>query len=96
MKPTIQPYSRDYFKSRHQTVKKPINQTTECCGQDIDHDVLNRSIPADWELMLSHCEDHLDQYPATQTIEPICCEVCGRLKQYLCSVNDKAYYGKGD
>ena len=56
---SIQPFSREYYKQRHQTVRKPVNQKTECCGQDIDHDVLNKSNPKDWEMMLNHCEDHL-------------------------------------
>ena len=64
---SIQPFSREYYKQRHQTVRKPVNQKTECCGQDIDHDVLNKSNPKDWEMMLNHCEDHLDQYPSTET-----------------------------
>ena len=93
---SIQTFSREYYKQRHQTVRKPVNQKTECCGQDIDHDVLNKSNPKDWEMMLNHCEDHLDQYPSTETIEPVCCKDCGRLQQYLCSVNNRAYYNMKD
>jgi hypothetical protein len=47
-------------------------------------------------LIEEYCRKQLDDYPSTETITPICCEKCGKLMEYISTVNDKAYHGKGD
>lgn len=83
---------RSFFKFRETGIEK--KKELECCGQDPDHHTLNKNNDDEWELILQHCERHLNDYPATETIVPRCCETCGRLIDYSCTINEKAYYGK--
>ena len=81
---------REYFKQK-KTGKKTKGRYTICCGQEKDRDLLNKNNKADWGLIEQHCEDHLTSYSNTETIEPICCKICGRLLEYKSTVNNKAY-----
>ena len=81
---------REYFKEK-KTGKKSKGRYTICCGQENDRDILNKNNEADWALIEEHCEDHLTYYPSCETIEPICCKKCGRLIEYISTVNERAY-----
>ena len=81
---------RTYFKEK-KSGKKSKGSHTKCCDQDKDRHILNKKKPHEWELIEEYCESHLTHYSTTETIEPICCKICGRLLEYKSTVNDKAY-----
>ena len=83
---------RAYFKKKD--TGKEVELFTKCCNTPVDKPGLNKNKPKDWELIEEHCRKQLDDYPATESITPICCEGCCKLLRYSCTVNDKAYYGK--
>jgi len=85
---------RAYFKKKD--TGKEVELFTKCCNIAVDRIGLNKNKPEDWELIEEHCRRQLDDYPATETITPICCKECGRLLKYSSTVNEKAYYGKDD
>ena len=41
--------------------------------------------------MLNHCQDHLTFYHDAEDITPICCKKCGRLINYIITLNDSAW-----
>ena len=84
---------RNYFKQK-KTGKKSSGSYTKCCDQDKDRHILNKNKPHEWELIERHCEDHLTSYSSVETIEPVCCKICGRLLKYLCTLNSKSDYRK--
>jgi hypothetical protein len=81
---------RTYFKEK-KTGKKSKGSHTKCCDQDKDRHILNKKKPHEWELIEEYCENHLAHYSSCETIEPICCKICGRLLEYKSTVNSKAY-----
>tara|TARA_R110001592_G_scaffold5372_10_gene29633 strand:- start:366 stop:671 length:306 start_codon:yes stop_codon:yes gene_type:complete len=85
---------RAYFKKKD--TGKEIELLTKCCNTSVDDNSLNKNKPDDWLLIEEYCRRQLDEYPSTETITPICCKGCGKLLKYTSTVNDKAYYGKGD
>ena len=85
---------RAYFKKKD--TGKEIELLTKCCNTSVDDNSLNKNKPDDWLLIEEYCRKQLDDYPSTETITPICCEECGKLMEYISTVNDKAYHGKGD
>jgi len=87
---------RAYFRNKNKPKKdrKKSAIITKCCNTDItDREPLNKNKPEEWELIEEHCERHLFDYPSTETIDPVCCEECGRLQEYVCILNEKAYKG---
>ena len=90
--------NRDYFRNKDRPKKdqKKHRTVTECCKQDITDDPgLNKNNPADWKLMEEHCERHLFQYPSVEDITPRVCDECGKLLDYICTLNDKEYTRAG-
>jgi hypothetical protein len=81
---------RQYFKEK-KTGKKSKGSHTKCCDRDKDRHILNKNKPHEWKLIEEYCENHLARYSSTETIEPICCKICGRLLEYKSTVNNKAY-----
>ena len=45
--------------------------------------------------MEEHCERHLFEYPSVEDITPRVCDECGKLLDYICTLNDKAYTRAG-
>ena len=86
----MKPLDRNYFKKKNNP-KAEAYKYTKCCNQDKDRHILNKKNPHEWELIEEYCETHLTHYSTTETIEPICCKICGRLIEYKSTVNDKAY-----
>jgi len=86
---------RAYFRNKNKPKKERSKKSaiiTKCCKQDItDRKILSKKIPHEWALIEQHCEDHLFSYPDTETIDPICCDVCGLLVEYICTLNEKAW-----
>ena len=85
------PLDRDYFKRKANPNAKKGPQLTECCKQDIDRNILNKNNKDDWELIEDHCEEVLRSNSGTETITPVCCKVCGRLIEYVSTLNDKSW-----
>ena len=83
---------RAYFKTKD--TGKVVELLTKCCNTSVDDISLNKNKPDDWESIEDHCRKKLYDYPAIETITPICCDGCGKLLRYISTVNDKAYYGK--
>jgi hypothetical protein len=84
--------NRAYFKKKD--TGKVVELLTKCCNTSVDDIGLNKNKADEWELIEDYCRRHLDNYPSTETITPICCDGCGKLLRYSSTVNDKAYYGK--
>ena len=84
---------RKYFTEK-KTGKKALGTHTVCCNQTKDRHILNKKKPEEWKLIEEYCENHLTHYSSCETIEPICCKVCGRLLKYLCTLNSKSYCEK--
>ena len=85
--------NRKYFQEK-KTGKRSGGSYTKCCDQLKDRHILNKKKPHEWKLIEDHCENHLISYSSCETIEPICCKVCGRLLKYLCTLNSKSYHEK--
>ena len=82
------PLDRAYFKKKANPRAKKGPQLTECCKQDVDRKVLNKNNKNDWELIEDHCEEVLRINSGTESITPMCCEVCGRLIRYSSILRD--------
>ena len=80
--------TREYFKVKH-SGKEIEDRYTPCCQMDTDRDVLNKNNESDWLLIEDYVEEHLSQYSDVTYVEPICCEVCGRLVEYRSKISDK-------
>ena len=81
---------RDYFKYKNNPNKRKT-RLTDCCGKDEDRKGLNVNNKDDWKLIEEHIQKNLDDYPSTESITPVSCEVCGRLLKYRSTLNDKAW-----
>jgi hypothetical protein len=81
---------RDYFKEK-KTGKKSKGRYTVCCNHDKDRHILRKTKPEEWKLIENHCEDHLIRYSSTKDIKPICCKVCGRLIEYICTLYTESF-----
>ena len=77
------PLDRNYFRYKDRPTKEDEKHITECCGQDKEHHVLNANNKDEWELIEAHIERHLRDYPNTESITPVVCEKCGRLREYI-------------
>jgi len=77
------PLDRNYFRYKDNPKKKNEKQITECCDQDTEHDMLNANNKEDWLLIEDYIERNLREYPSTESITPIVCKECGRLKEYI-------------
>ena len=69
----------------------PRKNLLSVCQQDIDHEVLNVFKKDDWEQIEEHIRQQLHDYPNTETITPVSCEVCGRLLEYSCTLNETTW-----
>ena len=83
--------NRDYFKKKANPKVKKGPQLTKCCEQSVDRDILNKKNKDDWSSIEDHCEDRLRTYSAFESITPICCDDCGRLIQYMCTLSKQSY-----
>jgi hypothetical protein len=79
--------TREYFKEKH-SGKKAEDRFTQCCNNETDRDIPNKNNESDWQLIEDRCEEHLTMYSGTEWIEPVCCDVCGRLLEYKCTLSD--------
>ena len=91
LKQTNKPMDRDYFKRKKNPDWDAKKKLTECCEQPIDHEVLNVFIKSDWKLIEEYIRQQLHDYPNTETIKPVSCDVCGRLLEYECTLNESAW-----
>ena len=53
------PMDRDYFKKKKNPDWDAKKKLTECCQQDIDHEVLNVFKKDDWEQIEEHIRQQL-------------------------------------
>jgi hypothetical protein len=84
---------RNYFKKKANPKAKEASQLTECCNQEADQVILNKNSKDDWEIIEDYCEEQLRLHSGVDTIEPICCKVCGRLMEYRSELHtDKKYF----
>jgi len=93
------PLDRDYFKKKANPNAKKGPQLTDCCGQDVDRDLMNVKNSEDWELIETHIEDYLRDNTKTLSVTPISCKTCGRFLEYSTEIDiDKTmgYYEKSD
>ena len=86
----MKPLDRNYFKKK-KNPKADIHKYTECCKQDPDARILNKNDKEDWSRIEDHCEDYLRDFTKSETIEPICCKVCGRLIEYSITLNETSW-----
>ena len=77
------PINRDYFKLKKDPNALKGDKFMKCCGSEKDHDILNVKKKYDWGLIEKYIEDHLFDYPNTETITPVSCKKCGRLQEYI-------------
>ena len=59
------PLDRDYFKKKKNPNWDAKKKLTECCQQDIDHEVLNVFKKDDWKQIEDHIRQQLRDYPNT-------------------------------
>tara|TARA_B100001248_G_C27267259_1_gene401324 strand:+ start:373 stop:672 length:300 start_codon:yes stop_codon:yes gene_type:complete len=85
------PMDRDYFKKKKDPKWDAKKKLTECCEQDVDHEVLNVFKKDDWEQIEEHIRQQLHDYSNTETITPISCETCGRLLEYSSTLNENTW-----
>ena len=85
------PINRDYFKLKEDPKALKGDKFMKCCGSEKDHDILNVKKKYDWELIEKYIEDHLFDYPNTETITPVSCKKCGRLLEYLTTLNENTW-----
>ena len=86
----MKPLDRDYFKKK-KNPKAEIYKYTKCCNQDPDARILNKNNKEDVEQIENHCETHLMDHSEAETVQPICCKVCGRLIEYRITLNEKSW-----
>ena len=86
-----QPLDRNYFKYKNKSKPKETKRVTDCCNVDIDYEHLNVTNKRDWSLIEEHIEQHLFEYPSTETMTPVSCTTCGRLLEYTSTLNNKAW-----
>ena len=85
------PINRDYFKLKKDPNALDQDRFMKCCGSDKDDDGLNVKKKRDWELIEEYIEQQLFDYPNTETITPVSCKKCGRLLEYVCTLNENAW-----
>ena len=85
------PLDRDYYKKKDNPKWNAVQKLTPCCEQPVDHDFLFVNKKGDWEMIEEHIRQYLHDYPNTETVTPVSCEVCYRLLEYSCTLNEKAY-----
>ena len=76
------PLDRDYFKKKDNPNWKKEKRLTDCCQQDVDHEVLNVNKEYEWEIIEEYVQKHLTEYSSTESITVVACETCGRLLEY--------------
>ena len=77
---------RDYFRYKYRPKKQDEKHVTDCCGQGTERHILNANDEDDWLLIEDYIETRLREYSSTESITPIVCEKCGRLKEYISSL----------
>ncbi len=77
------PLDRDYFRYKDRPKNKDEKHVTDCCGQGTERDILNANNEDDWLLIEDYIETRLREYSNTESITPIICKKCGRLKEYI-------------
>ena len=77
------PINRDYFKLKEDPDALKGDKFMKCCGSEKDYEVLNVKKKYDWELIEEYIERHLFNYPSTESITPVSCKKCGRLREYI-------------
>ena len=85
------PINRDYFKLKEDPNALKGDKYMKCCGSEKDHEVLNVKKKYDWELIERYIEQHLFNYPSTETITPVSCTKCGRLLEYKSTLNKQSW-----
>ena len=65
------PMNRDYFKLKENPNALTGDKYMKCCGSNKNHDVLNVKKKHDWELIENYIEEHLFEYPNTETMTPV-------------------------
>ena len=86
----MKPLDRNYFKKKNNP-KAEAYKYTKCCNQDPDARILNKNNKEDVEQIENHCETHLMDHSGAETVQPICCKVCGRLIEYRITLNEKSW-----
>ena len=86
----MKPLDRNYFKKK-KNPKAEAYKYTKCCNQDPDARILNKNDKDDLEQIENHCETHLMDHSGAETVQPICCKVCGRLIEYRITLNEKSW-----
>ena len=85
------PIDRDYFKRKENPDWDAEKKVTPCCNQDVDYDGLNVFNEEHWERIEKHIQEHLHDYPHTETMTPVSCDECGRLLEYVCTLNEDSW-----
>ena len=62
------PLDRDYFKRKKDPKWDAKKKITECCGEDLDHEVLNVFKKNEWKLIEEHIRQHLHDYSNCETM----------------------------
>ena len=70
------PLDRNYFKKKANPNAKKALELTECCGEDIDRE------------LVEYIESKLIEYSSTESITPISCTECGRFLKYQSKIKD--------
>ena len=76
------PLDRDYFKRKENPNYGKAPKLTKCCGQDVDHEVLNVNNEEEWKIIEEYVEGHLREYSNTESTTVVACKTCGRLLEY--------------
>ena len=85
------PINRDYFKLKEDPNALTGDKFMKCCGSEKDQDVLNVKKKHHWELIEEYIERHLFEYPNTETMTPVSCKKCGRLLEYIATLNENTW-----
>ena len=80
------PLDRNYFRYKDRPKPTDEKEITDCCGQETERDILNANNEDDWLLIEDYIETRLREYSSTESITPIVCKKCGRLKEYISSL----------
>ena len=81
----VRKLDRAYFEKK----KNPDadeNMYTKCCNEYKEGGMFEGN-KDDWELIETHIEKHLIDYPNVKSVEAKFCKECGRFLQYLCEID---------
>ena len=85
------PINRDYFKLKEDPNALKNDKYMKCCGSEKDHEVLNVKKKRDWKLIEEYIERELFEHKNTETVTPVSCKKCGRLLEYICTLNENTW-----